>query len=1521
MLKYGTPNERRTNLNFDIKSLAKASGLLLGKNKTQEYLKFKTNKELLKWLGELEAEALNVYRNKNADFPKDLDFKASKETLEDERRELATSILELRNLYNSIETSELETLIRIRSKNQFDAINKSAIENIRNKEGVTEVVVRVCQKDLPLFVREGENTGYSKLTVVIPESEEEYIKTQLKKGDVLFIYRDELTQRPESKRIAQGNKLKSILRDARAAKKSPREIANEQSELFTGNAIQLTKNGKVTDITEKKRENGYLTLEISSLLPEVREAINKDPKGEAGRGVLTDRGLKQHCSLEYGCNGRDFVSVSNLITENLNKNLTQATKEWWNKKEVTDKEIQTFLEEYYTLSVCLEEGLGSLNNLESNRTIVKNTEELVPSKTLSGTTTTEDPETSYSLDAIGQQTINMPASGGLIAGSEWLKGLKKSAIAKSTLSANAKEYSAFLEKSFSINDSSRKIALIQDNFYRLPGDKEQEKSLDGGPTEVMLVAHQLSNELIEKYEETKEKQENEIFDSKAGELKDYESVKRVVIDDKEIGATRTITSPAKKKEILDKAEFIRRQKRIALSLPYRGEILRRLARYPYRASGLDFDRTAAEKFDNEISLSPKPRRGAPKMSDGSMIKLEDCLSPEGLEDLKIRGNQEEYTPEIARIRDLLESWQTNKLITPSSKNPIDRNIYRWLIAISTNQINEKANSLDELSKVLNVIVSNGGRVPYESDRSVERFATPLRSSPIPLMLLCGVGFDRLAKIKNGEVDLKVEGSDIEDPAKAFDLIIRWTNAENLHRMPLKETEELFIKELEEIVKSEVEAPEKKEQLIIEHASSVELSELPDFKSSYLDSIGTNGGLSEVNEENSQYKDLILPFSSSPLMMNLGGEETPIEDLKDLLKKEGIDIDLSEAELEKINMAPDVTLENWRQSVQKSINKLDEFFAAKQKDVELDIFLTEAKIEDSEDDPFLKAISELHEVLPQSADDLKTITTNLLAYSPQKITLNTQDGQIVLLKGTDSTWTTKKSGEIAAKAVELVNKAQELATSKELGPEDEILLTECQKEAEKVMLFENIEKLSPAIASLPKSVETKAGIRELKEPLLILTKQLEKAKSASNYGIKILDGIEEDSSNPDNPWGHGQAILSPKGAIEFICKKIAGEDAVQYDTEGNKIPEEKTSTYFSRQLINEESKEQAAMLLKSSGVKAASMYLKEEINKNKEAIIEQASRSLPEMVHDIKESLTSLVEHSHTEMAKQAIGEESPISRIISDKFKGRILEKKINDAIEQVRSSSKDKDKRSVIDKLVSSRALRNKVTIKSEGTSLVTDKLWAKSWLSSPRGRERVSKRFNTAHWVDQVSATANPRTAIAFLEFCHHRNIPSVAAAISKGGLSKENMETIEKSLSSFKKALDSMGIDTNSASLKTQLVGALSLHSLVNGKRPSRTWDKDQEIDLQRVAPKEEIKLVPQEISFEPILEGSKKIDSPYLRAVSERGGTDPEADLENANPKTKLRTVKRAISALYQAVPLDMHKVPSKQKTKVREEVNI
>jgi len=1507
MLKYGTPNERKTNLNFDIKTMARASGLLLGKNKTEEYLKFKTTKELLRWIGELEEAALIIQKNRNAEFPKDLQSKSSKESLENERRELVSSILSLRNLYN-IESSELESLIRIRSKNQYEAINKSSVESIKNKEGATEVTIRVAQKDLTSFVNEGERTGYSKLTIEVPEDEEDYIKGQLKKGDVLFLFRDELTQRPEPKRIAQGNKLRGILRDARSSKKTPKDIAKEQGATFTGNAIQLSRNSKITDISEKKRENGVVTLEISALLPEVREAINKDPKGEAGRGAITDRQLKQHCSNEYGCNGRDFLGASKMIVESLNKNLLQATKQWFSKDQITEKDTEQFLEEYYTLTICLDQNLDSLNNLEDARTIVKSTDELVPSKSLGGMGREKDPETAYALNAIGQQVLNMPASASIVAGQEWLKNLKERKKSQSVESPQAKEYNAFLEKTFAINDVSKKIGLIEENFYRIPNDISQEKSLDGGPAQIQMVAHQLSNELIEKYEETKEKQENEIFDSKSEELKDYEGVQRIVVDDKEIGATRTVNSPAKKKEILDKAEFIRRQKKISLSLPYRGEVLRRLTKYPYRSSGLDFERSEAEKFDNEISLSPKPRKATPKMPNGGMIRIEDCLSPEGLEDLKIKSNQEEFLGEIARIKDTLEAWQTNKLISPSNKNPIDRNVYRWLVSLTSGQTNEKANSLEELSRVMNSSVANAGRVPYESERSPDRFATPLRSSPVPLMLLCGVGFDRLANIKNGEVDLKVEGTDIEDPAKAYDLTLRWTNAENLHRMPLKDVGEAYIEDLEAAVASG------DEMKLIEHAASIELSSLPDFKTSYLESIGTTECLVEIDEENKQYKDLVQPLSSSPLMMVVGGEEMPISEMISFLEKEGIKIDLTETEKEKIELSPEITLDLWRKDLQKTVSKIDEFFAPVSKEVFLDVFMPEEGTEETEEDPFLKAISELHENIPQSADQLKSVVVALLAHNPQKLTLSTQEEKIILTKGSDNKWTSKGKDQKSQKATELVNQAQSLILSKEKAPEDHLLLQECEKEAGKIILFENIGKLGPAIQSLPQSIVGRSNIRELRESLSILTKQLERAKASSQYGHKILSEMEDETPNAENPWGHSQTILNPRGTIDFICGKIAQEEGPAYDSDGNKLPQEKTSTYFSRQLISQDNKEQAVNLLKTSGLKTAALYLKEELEKNKEAILQQASQSLPDMVKEIRGALTSLIEHSHTEKAKEVLSESNPIAKIIKDKYRGRLLEKKINDNIELLRAESKES--RNLIDKLISPRALRNKVSIKVNDSAIITDKLWAKSWLSSKSGLESVSKRVNTAQWVKDMSSTAKARTAIAFLEFCHHRGLGAVPEAISKGNLTKEEKEVINESVVKFQVALEKIGIDTKKSSLKTQLLGGVSLNSIAAGNRVSKVWSKDWEAPLKGVKADKGIKLLSKKSDFQIVLEGGVNVESPYLKAGLEKGGVDPESDLENADPKTKLRTVKRAMSALYQAVPFDMGRSPSKPKEKVK-----
>jgi hypothetical protein len=1504
MLKYGTQNEKRTNLNFDMKSLTRASGLLLGTSKTKEYLRANTIKSLLSWIGELEESAQTVLKNRSAEFPKDLESKASKEALETERADLARTIFGLRNLGSTIESSELEGLIRIRSKNQYKAINTTEVESIKGKDGATEVVIRVSQKDLPKFIAEAEKTGFSSLEITVDADDEDYTKAQLKKADVLFIFRDELTQRPEAKRIAQGNKLKPILRDARGSKRTPREVSNELSGQFTGGTVQLGRGAKITDISEKERKGSKVTWKISALLPEVKEAINKDPLGIAGQGAITDRQLKQHCSNEYGCNGRHFVAAAGEIAGHLNKNLEDATKKWFNKESISNDDIQTFLEEYYTLTVCLDRDLKSINSLEPTRNIIKGVSELIPSKGLDDASNHPSAETSYSVNAIGEQKLNMPVSSSIAAGTQWLKSLKQDQIEQSINTPQAKEYNANLEKVFSIQNIEHKIKLIEENYYRIPDDPSQIDSLDGGPEKIFMVAHNLSNELMERYEETMEKQEAEMFNSKSEEPKDYEGVTKIVIDDKEIGATRTINTPARKKEIIDKAEFIKQQKPIALSLPNRGEVIRRLAKYPHRASGLDFDRSDAEKYDNEISLSPKPRRASPRKPDGDSIKIEDCLTLEGIEDLKSKSKEGNYFKEIGKIKDLLDNWQSNKLITPNSKSPLDRNLYRWLSQVALNREEEKAKSLEELSRIFNSAVSNAGKLPYETERGVERFATPLRSSPLPLMLLCGIGYDKLAKTKNGEIELRVDGRETEDPAKAFDLTLRWTNAENLHRMPLKDTEENYINDLEEIIK------EDDNDKLLEHCTLVESSNIPNFLDNYLESIGTTRNLPEIDEENSHYKELIAPLSSSPIMMRLGGEEAPIDGLVDLLSKEGIDISLNEQEQERVDLAAELALDSWRKTLGRTISKLESFLAPIKKDIKMELFLTTPSLDiPEEDDPFEKAITELHEFVPQSADDLRSVTTNLLAYNAQNITLKTQYGEIILTRGSNNTWTTKSTATGAKEALDVVNNAQGLIDSTERGPEDGLFLAECQKDAERVILFENIEKLSPAMDSLPQTIKFKTNIREIKEPINILGTQLEKAKLASKYGNQLLDAMADETPNPDNPWGHGQAVLNPRGSINFLCNKITQEDRAYFDQAGERIPEEKTSSYFSRQLITQENKEQAIEVLKKSGTKAAANYLKEELAKNTDAIIDQAAQTLPGMVKEIRSMMSQLLEHSYTDKAKEALDKNTPISKIISEKQRGRILEKKINDEISQIRGTAKDS--RGLIDKLVSQRASKNKVTISSNNTGLKTDKLWVKEWLSSKNGRLNLSQRFNTACWVKSLREKSNAKTAIAFLEFCHHRGLDNIPKAIKEGALNKDETNAISKQLENFKSALDRLGVPEDS-NLKVKLVAAFNLHTTTDRKKYSKLWDPNNDVALQAIKPKGETKLLDKEVELDLAITGGKSTPSPYLQQGIERGGIDPESDLDNADPKTRLRTVKRAISTLYQALPLDIYKQAPKQK---------
>jgi hypothetical protein len=863
----------------------------------------------------------------------------------------------------------------------------------------------------------------------------------------------------------------------------------------------------------------------------------------------------------------------------------------------------------------------------------------------------------------------------------------------------------------------------------------------------------------------------------------------------------------------------------------------------------------------------------------------------------------------------------------------------------------KATSLNELSTLLGPAVSLSGRLPFEAEKSAVHFSTPVRSNPLPLRLLCGDGFEDLVvndvstSSKSQKRINRASGNTeplIENPALLWDMVNRWQNAESAHEASLNTKEATLIESLEAAIESN------DPNALLEHAIHIELSQVPDYRSEYLEKIGLPNGVADLPKDMRPMADLFLPLQSSPETMTVKGEETPVVPLLNYLEQQGIEISLSAEENAQVVSATEKALEEWRKKIINSLEGLKNIESPTGKDSKIELILTE-KLEktenSSESDPFMDSIALLHEELPQSEEDLKTVLTALLTDKPQKINVQTPDGDLQLEKGSSKTWTSKSKSNDVTKALEVLNKAESLieaADSGSINEEDkhlEPVLAQAKFAAKKTRLFENIEKLPAILKSLPPELSKAHKIKSLSDPLYILATQLEEAKKATSIGKNLIEGWMDTPDEKESPWGWDQAVLNPSGSIEWLCNKITGEDKElpSLMTNPEDVPEKRPS-YFARRLIGEKEKAEAIERLKIGGTTAAGIYLIETLDSSIQAVKEQAGENLPSLIDDMSKELENLIEKSHTPEAKQYLNERSPIGRIIEDKTKYRLLEKKIIKKIQElseVSNSEKGMKKQKNISDFESTSEVTEDIAtdtipgrgektlvrfaISKDGNNVRSNKIWASNWLITAKGLGNIAERQNVAKWVKDVKDIASPQAAIAFLEFCKHRELLNVPHAISQGKMDKDSQKIVINGLSEFKKALETLSVNTKDASIKTVLLAGAALNQQASKSKLYSKWDKALDNDLVQVKSDNIDRNVKMTTVFDPKIEGTKKIASPYLKARELKSGIDLEADIKNADPKTRLRTVIRAVSILHTAAPLDkgsLNKTQKKPKKSVK-----
>ena len=1470
MLTYNANLHRQNNpLDFDFRSLTRCANLLLGKAKTDEFLKDSSPKGFLLLVGALELEAQEVRKDPKRAMPSDLPFKHTGDAAAELRWQAAQEIQHWRTL-STAGSLALNLSYRIRGANQFSAAFENEVTVLKSGQNPL-LQLRVGLSDLKPTIEAAEKTGSAKIRITLDSDKADFTKNALGTHPINLTLQDELAERPENRRIWIGNIASRCEIQAKENGKLPADEAKSFTAPFSGKTLTLAKGCKAANVSEIKKENGKTTLEIELTFPEILQTLENNPKEDAAKGAITDQALRFHCANSYGCNGRDFVAATPEITRALGTNLRAATATWFNKEIPTQEDIQKFLTEYSTLAMTLRKRPKARTRLEPARSTIKSPTELTPSRP-------ENPEHVYGGEISGQADANgFSKSCSSSAGPEWLDTIVEKELANSFDTDAGKTYSKNLETLFQIEDVARKQRLIEANFLRATPE-----ILDGGPQHILLESPFLTPELEEEFQLKKEQADQDLFDSKSEAPKDEETGHNIAE--------------------LDKREWLLEHGTLKLQLPNDPALLHRLTRYQNRRSSLGVQATRAERFDPEISMPTREFWKTPGKETGA-ITLADCLTEpayKAIQELE-RNGDEAAIREIAGIKTLLEQWQSSmRKISPIGKNPFEARLWRWLEALAKGDEHAKCSSLQELSTLLGPSLSTCGKIPFENDRTPDHFQMPVRSNSLPLKLLCGTGQDELLEVH-------------KDHAKLWDTVMRWQNADALNEEESTKKETHLLSLLETSLASE------NPNAITEHAITMELSQIPDYRDAYLKRIGLPDGLRSLPKELNAYGDILLPLNTSPDTTIVKGEETPMEELLTHLSDDGVKIALSPEEEQEVAKAPETALETWRRKCITSLQQLDKTDLASGEPAAITLAINlEPENPTGESDPFEDAIATLHEALPQSDGDLTMIAKVLLTHAPKNLTVNLLNETLTARRGSAGIWTTTATttatSPAALSALHKIQEAEDAIAGKLDSPEAREAISSAAKAAHQTRMIHNVEIIPSALHSLPEHLKNQPNISELCQPLEMLAVQVSEAKKAEKRGKTLLaEWVENTPSEKDGVWGwEEEIILNPQGAVEMLCDAITGGDqSPTSDTEPK---------YFVRRLFSENEKREAGKRLASEGKQAAAFYLQETLNQNMDGVKTQAGQNFPELITALRTEIQGLLEKSHTPEVVGFFTKNPAIKQLLEDKTKYRYLEAKLRETVKELgktkgkttmgKTVTYDQIGRDILPGNGSRENLQ--VKIDPTGTQVQTNKLWAAAWLKSPLGAQNVQKRTNLANWIK--STEAKPKTAIAFLEFCRHRLLPEVANAIATDSLSTQEKQNVKDALKKFTGCLKEMGIDPDSASLSTQLHGALALNQYANNRfcyRPLWNYEWEGALEkIQSVDTSAPAKTMNVGIEKNPGKEAIS-ISSPFKQQNQLLQGESPAEEIDQADQKTKLQSVIRAVGTLHKPIPFEKrHKIGAK-----------
>ena len=1490
MLKY-TANQknRRTNpLDFDLSLIAKAANALLGKKRTDGFLKESNPKQILVLLGEINAEALEVTKDPSRALPAD----APKNTTLEHREALALEVLQSNQLHLS-GSQEMQLPYRLRGSNQLRAITQNLVHVSKSGDDMSANIT-VSLASLKPVVSRTENTGATKIELEATAENAEFYKTLVgAKSNLQF--QDELNERPETKRAWLGNIARRCIETAQAKGNLPQDELDAVDQQFSGQKVPLAKGGVITGVkVTPGKANGPSKVEFEIKFPELEQKIlewqaaDEKTRGDhPGKGFISDGILTLHAANNHGCNGRDFVNVAPNLAKALTENAVNAAKKWLGKDGGREL-LPEFTRDYATVALTMRNRMRPASRLEPYQSQIKRAEDILPA--------TGSPEETYALETIEDIQTN-GATGPNCVGEEWKTALREQELAVWEEDDSIR-YSQAISQHFNVENALDKAKTIHANFLGID-------PLDGGSKKIEIQAPYLTDELDEEFEMEQERHDQNVFDSKKGD-----------------------------EERLQKSDWIERQREITVTLDTTGPVLRRLTRYATSKRQQELpeklanpQKNRAEAFDQEIRM---PSIQTPRWSK-ERIDLESFLTEEGLEDLKELRNSNNYADRrlLETCQQTIDNWQNGiQKLDPNAKNPMEGMLLAWAESVADGKDSAKC-SLDELVTILkNPAARNAGKVLYGEERNPRHLGLPIRSNPLPLQLLCGEKLPAPELEHGKKVDPSVQVIRLTEKAETlWDMSMRLRCASQVQEDALPDRDETRVQQLVEVIASN------DDDLLIAHAAAMEATHKPETLGEYLQKINLPHGVLSIPLELRDLADVVnfgkgAPKADirgsltdhsrifrTPETDIFGGEETYIDPLLDEIKKQGVQISLTVEEEKEVAGATLVAVANFREAMQKSSKAFHAIELPTGKTAEVSLMLSAAEIQGDEEGFFPEAIEILGKEIPRSKTDVEDIATALLIHSPGELTVRAGNDTFLLKKGSGQSWTCKNNDGLVI--ADKVNRVERLINGAETPDEHEAQsLDAARANAYKARMLANLDKIQPAVESLPPLLLERAAVKEIVRPLNQLTEQLETARGAFKTGIRLIESWEDDADFEPT------SEKNIKHAVDNFVKKILGE--TQLDSEEQSA--ESRHDYLAQQLITDEDKQKLVEAMMIGGKKALGFELKTVLEKNMKFIEETSTEMLPSLITSMTDKIDDILAQTKDIEKVRGIN-NSPLGTYLRDTAKYRILEQKIRKEAEKARNTKPTEETPEPASKelLVGVGAQTHVgVWADAESNTVMTNKAWLTGWLRTQQGKENLAKRINTISWMremarpwkrgDAEAPGFHPKLAIAFLAFTNKANMAEsgnkanngknrnqekmefndtcISEAVAGGNISEADMKELRRGLLRFEATLKHFGLDPAKTKLRTLLLAAESVNQYCAAPFPVQNpWDTEWGKPLTRVKAKQpeakdfNVQLTDSTPSLAPV-----KVPSPFRAKEHE--------DLEHTSQKVK--SINRAANSLFRTM---------------------